>query len=258
VGIFREDYSGEVRTEDGQAALPLDEVDGEHMAGGSYPLSIWMAFMEAALEDEEVIEFPERPDGRPTPSPTDSPTESPTDDPTDDADEAEVPNVIGMGLNDAISTLSARGFGVGNVTGNGDVVASTNPQPGAMVREGTTVDIKVTSNEFAVPDVRGWAEADAVSHLRGLGLRVNVTYVSTDDYPGSCGIVVEQDPGPGATVRTGDNVKLNVPKDSEWGCSPGGGDEGGDGDGDEGGDEGGDGSESGGNGEGNGNGNNGN
>ncbi|RAW14729.1 hypothetical protein DPM12_10790, partial [Phytoactinopolyspora halophila] len=63
---------------------------GDSFPGGGYPARIWTAFMNAALEGEEVREFPERADVgepvNPSPTPTPTPTHEtrPPDPPDDD------------------------------------------------------------------------------------------------------------------------------------------------------------------------------
>ncbi|TDD98239.1 transglycosylase domain-containing protein [Jiangella asiatica] len=75
---------------DGETAgtVSLDGVAGmDTFTGGRFPARIWTAFMTAALEGQEVMEFPEPAEVgeavNPSPTPTPTPT-APTDEPTDD------------------------------------------------------------------------------------------------------------------------------------------------------------------------------
>lgn len=84
VALFRTDYAADVPTMES-----LDGVEGfESTTGGRFPAAIWVEFMKKALEDEEVVEFPERADvgevinPSPTPIPTPTPTATPTPTPT--------------------------------------------------------------------------------------------------------------------------------------------------------------------------------
>ena len=60
---------------------------------------------------------------------------------------------------------------------------------------------------FAMPNVVGMSEGDAVATLQGAGLEVIVEYVESED---RSGIVHAQDPDPDREVRAGDRVTLFV------------------------------------------------
>ena len=44
-----------------EASVPMDDVQGQTVSGGSFPAQIWSTFMRVALEDREKQDFPEPP-----------------------------------------------------------------------------------------------------------------------------------------------------------------------------------------------------
>jgi serine/threonine-protein kinase len=55
----------------------------------------------------------------------------------------EVPTVLGRTYDEALTILESAGLRGGSVSGEGNIVSDTNPAPGAMVRKGTVVSIKL-------------------------------------------------------------------------------------------------------------------
>ncbi|WP_051426532.1 transglycosylase domain-containing protein [Jiangella gansuensis] len=67
--------------------VSLDGVEGmDTFTGGRFPARIWTAFMTAALEGQEVMEFPEPAEVGEAVNPSPTPTPTPTDEPTGDED----------------------------------------------------------------------------------------------------------------------------------------------------------------------------
>lgn len=88
-------------------------------------------------------------------------------------------------------------------------------EKGEMVAEGTIVQVTVSSGPatFAAPGVVGQSYDSARAQLEGAGLGVNNPEYRFSDQPE--GIVIDQNPGSGATVKKGDTVTLYVSKGTE-------------------------------------------
>ncbi|MGH2729344.1 MAG: Stk1 family PASTA domain-containing Ser/Thr kinase [Actinomycetota bacterium] len=126
----------------------------------------------------------------------------------------EVPDVAGMAADKAKGTLKDAGFQVALTTAYSDdvpedKVLSTSPGGGAVVAEGSTVEVVVSAGpefrELRMPDVRQMGIDEARARLEALGFQ-QIRIVQ------SCGgggtIVAEQQPLPGATVKENDPVDL--------------------------------------------------
>jgi beta-lactam-binding protein with PASTA domain len=79
--------------------------------------------------------------------PTGPPTSSPPTPPTSSL--VSVPNLVGLNVAQARSSLSALGLLVGNITPIGSLTApgiilAENPQPGSMVTAGSAIDVTVS------------------------------------------------------------------------------------------------------------------
>ncbi|MGH2739601.1 MAG: Stk1 family PASTA domain-containing Ser/Thr kinase [Actinomycetota bacterium] len=127
--------------------------------------------------------------------------------------QVRVPNVVGRSVGDAEDLLRTAGLGV-RVTEefSGEVargnVISQSPAPNERIDENTVVTIVVSKGprEFPMPDVVGDTQQTAEAELRALGLDVRVVQL-----PGSSGNhVVGQDPEPGTTVRSGQEVTIYI------------------------------------------------
>jgi beta-lactam-binding protein with PASTA domain len=130
-------------------------------------------------------------------------------------DRVELPDAIGASEADARGRLRDLGLRVRVVRvvapDPAGTVVGQSPRPGAEVREGTTVTLRVSTGpaELAVPDVTGLDEASARLELENAGFDVRVTDQSTDD-PAQDGVVVAQSPGGGSTAREGAVVTITV------------------------------------------------
>lgn len=128
-----------------------------------------------------------------------------------------VPDIKGQSLRQGELSLSGgklRAGRVARVLEETDVrerVVSCSPSPGAVVVEGTAVDILVgiggRPKRYLMPDLAGQDLLFVKETLEKRGFRVSgVRYESRKDvYPNT---VVDQTPKPGAMIREGDSIEL--------------------------------------------------
>ena len=130
------------------------------------------------------------------------------------ADEAVVPSLVGLSLDEARQALNQAGLELGNT----DPVASdetrntvvrVSPREGETVPAKSKVDIKYASGNNKVPDVVGKDEATARNLIEQAGFRVGEPRQeeSADDEPGT---VIRQTPGAKETLRLGSTVTYTV------------------------------------------------
>ncbi|MFI9309240.1 Stk1 family PASTA domain-containing Ser/Thr kinase [Streptomyces triculaminicus] len=134
---------------------------------------------------------------------------------------AEVPNVVGMTLDQAKKKIEGQGLTVGEIskqfsgeTPKGSVLA-TDPKPGVERRPDSAVALVVSQGrQISVPDVTGLSAAAATSALRDAGLDVKVSddQVFSDRPQGS---VAQQSPAKGAQAAEGDAVTVTLSKGKE-------------------------------------------
>jgi beta-lactam-binding protein with PASTA domain/predicted Ser/Thr protein kinase len=126
----------------------------------------------------------------------------------------DVPNVVGMGVNDAIATLENAGFKVNQVRGGYsdkyavDSVMSQNPSSGTKTPKGSTVTINLSDGPEPEPDptvqnVVGSTIADAKATLEAAGFKVS--YPSGTDTKLK---VASQSPAGNTTAAKGSTVTL--------------------------------------------------
>ncbi|HYX76004.1 MAG TPA: PASTA domain-containing protein, partial [Gaiellaceae bacterium] len=124
---------------------------------------------------------------------------------------AQVPDVVGATSSAAVQRLKAAGLN-GRVTTvpaqatTGTVVAQS-PGAGTKVGKGSTVLLKASRGQAAVPDVLGRPAADAKGALRAAGL-VPVEFQVPATEPK--GTVTAQKPLPNQKVPRGSRVRINV------------------------------------------------
>ncbi len=126
-----------------------------------------------------------------------------------------VPDVTGQTRQQATAALQDLGFRV-NVTEEfsetvaQDRVISQSPEGGVSLDVGATVTLRISRgpDTVTVPDVIDLTETQARSAITGAGLQVEVNY---QEDPRD-GIVLTQNPIPGATARRGDTVRIWVGK----------------------------------------------
>ena len=133
----------------------------------------------------------------------------------------DVPDVVGLDIQDARAELSDRGLraDVSRVESDApeDEVTGQNPGEGTEVDEGTRVSLTVSKGreEVEVPNVEGETEDDARAELEGDGFRVNVQERPTPN-PDDEGRVVEQQPSSGRRPRGSPvTIYVGVPEEEE-------------------------------------------
>jgi eukaryotic-like serine/threonine-protein kinase len=136
-----------------------------------------------------------------------------------------VPDVTGQPYANAKSALEGQGFVVGRVDVQSDqaaqgVVIAEDPTQGTPVPKGSKITLSVSKGPAStqVPDVQNQVQAEATSILEGAGLTPAVIFVSVTD-PSQDGIVISQDPAPGADAKAGEVVSITV---GQLSGSPGG------------------------------------
>ena len=113
------------------------------------------------------------------------------------APEVRVPDVRMMAAEQARHVLRSVGMDC-SMEGSGARVAVQSPEPGANARSGEVVRIVLSTDpppDTGFPDLRGLSVREAVARLSTLSVRVSSILGS--------GQVVEQDPPPGAAIRSG-------------------------------------------------------
>ncbi len=134
------------------------------------------------------------------------------------AEKAEVPNLLGMIVSDAQKALSNKGLTDGgsteeysNTVAEGKII-SQNVKAGKKVDGGTSVSYVVSKGKkpaetVAVPDLRGYSLADAISALSNRGLSYKEIAA---DSPSPSGTVVDMSPDIGSQVEVGSTITLYV------------------------------------------------
>ena len=125
----------------------------------------------------------------------------------------EVPSVVGLDDQAALSTLSQSDLGGSVVQRDDDrpagQVVGQSPGPGQFVKPGTQVTIFVSSGAVSVPDVIGVLRKTAVATLKKAGFVAQITESPTDD-PSQVGLVTQQFPPAGARGQRGDVISITI------------------------------------------------
>ncbi len=131
--------------------------------------------------------------------------------------EAEVPDVVGLEIAEAMRTLEDAGFDydytyVHDDEVPDDHVISQNPAGGEMVKENRVVELEVSKGRKAieVPQVEGLPQNEAIKSLSNLELESAVEEEYSADV--ERGYVIRQDPRAGVHLNRGDEVLLYVSK----------------------------------------------
>ena len=132
-------------------------------------------------------------------------------------DTVRVPDVAGMTLEEARTEIEEAGLVVGEVTEehSSDVetglVIETDPSANTSKREGSTIDIVVSSGEetATVPDVSSMSVSEATEALTDAGFKVGKTTQEDSDTVDS-GDVIRTDPGANTTQTVGTSINLIV------------------------------------------------
>jgi len=139
------------------------------------------------------------------------------------SDRVEVPDVVGLGEQAALNTLSGAEL-AGTVVQRdseepeGEVIGQS-PAPGKLVPRGSQVTIFASTGAIAVPDVVGLARRPAVTTLKKAGFVVAVTEQPTDD-PLQVGKVISEFPAGGTRGQRGDTVAITVGISSPTATTP--------------------------------------
>ena len=127
-----------------------------------------------------------------------------------------VPDVTGQPYANAKSALEGQGFIVSRTDVQSDqaaagVVVAASPPPGTSVSKGANITLSVSKGPATtqVPDVTNYNQADATTILQQAGLTVAVITDPVTD-PSQDGIVISQDPAPGADAKAGEVVSIHV------------------------------------------------
>lgn len=227
-----------------QGLVPMRNVHGITVYGGTFPAQIWKKFAEKALKDVPPSDFPKAEYGgeeeeeetvtvtvctesgllaTPNCPHTERKTFRRGEEPTehcnlhDQQREGTVPDVTGMEEGAASSAIRAAGFSVvvsyvnSSLVPQGRVVGQS-PPGGTVMSTGSTVAITVSKGPAAdvtVPNVVGMGEAAAKQKLSSSGFTYQV-YARTVSDPSLVGMVISQFPGGGSTAAPGSTVIIEV------------------------------------------------
>lgn len=130
-------------------------------------------------------------------------------------EKVEVPNVVGMTSEEAITSIEKAGFKLGKVENVNDdsveagTVTKQDPTGGSQAKKGSDINLVVSqgSEKLEVPDVRGMTEAQAKKALVTAGFTLGKT---TEEYSDSVeeGQVISQDPAGGSEANKGTAVNI--------------------------------------------------
>ncbi len=216
-------------------AIPLEgftvfnEPDGrpqyyDRAFGGTLPAPIWRQFMEYITDGLPVRDFPDEPEG------TDEWFRIPL---------TEVPDVTGMGEEEAKSTIFRAGLFASIVATPSASPKGTflgqSPAPGTELPQGQTVTVRYSSGvPPATPNLVGLAlsevQGTVTSHNNASGMNLSwVSQPQPTENQALWRVVISTSPGPGAPIGNDGTITViyGVPPDG------GGGGGGGDGDGDD-------------------------
>ena len=91
------------------------------------------------------------------------------------------------------------------------VVVAEDPPPGTNISKGSKITLSVSKGPATtqVPDVTGQSQPNAEALLTGAGLTPSVVYQPVTD-PSQDGLVISQNPSPGADAKSGEVVIITV------------------------------------------------
>jgi beta-lactam-binding protein with PASTA domain len=120
----------------------------------------------------------------------------------------DVPNLVGVAVDDVPARLVASGLVLGQVSGTGAVVRGQRPPAGTQVRRGTAVSVSVQAGVqppslIAVPNVIGKTAAQARSAVAAAGLVLG-------NAPDGDGPIGSQEPAGGTLVPAGSAVMITL------------------------------------------------
>lgn len=133
-------------------------------------------------------------------------------------DMAEMPNIIGWNINDAMTVMSNRKLNPeleyeASDQFPADTVIDTELEAGEMVPEGTVVKLIISSgNGVELADTRGKTREDAEATLLNQGLEIEWEESFSDGVP--AGVVISQSPVAETWVEKGSTVRVVVSQGS--------------------------------------------
>lgn len=123
-----------------------------------------------------------------------------------------IPDVIGKTEDEARAALAEEGYE--NVTFNKKrsdeaegTVLSISPETGSRAKSSVEVAVEV-AEPYVVPDTASMGYDEAVAAIQNEGLRYDVSYVDTEEYPD--GSLIQTDPAAGAKVKSDTIVVLYI------------------------------------------------
>src|SRR5215207_4221179 len=129
------------------------------------------------------------------------------------SDRVEVPDVVGLNEQAALSALSAAELAGTVVQRDSDEpqgeVVGQSPGPDKLVPRGSQVTIFASTGAITVPDVTGQLRKTAVTTLKKAGFVPAVVEETTDD-PDQVGRVISEFPPGGSRGQRGDTVTISV------------------------------------------------
>ncbi len=151
---------------------------------------------------------------------TEEVTEEPTvtEEAAAEEDLVEVPNLLGMTVDEAQAALNESGIGLikageeaSDTYAKGQII-SQNVAAGEMVEKHTTIEYTLSTGpeSLTVPNVIDQTEADAVATLQSMGLQTTVTQEYSTEV--TVGNVISITPGVGESVNSGDTITVVVSK----------------------------------------------
>ena len=138
-----------------------------------------------------------------------------------DKPDIEIPDVQGMTVKQARSTLEDKGFVVKGKTKkeasdevDEDKVIGTDPEIGDTLKEGSEITLIVStgSEKIEIEDYTGeeFEKVKAMLEKAGITVLTDEKDVSKDDDPEE-GVILEQDVEPGTKLGEGDTITLTIP-----------------------------------------------
>jgi penicillin-binding protein 1A len=185
---------------------PMESILGvDRVTGGTVPAELWAAYMRVALEEVEVVDFPEPPP----------------------LEQVQVPDAEDRDVDDVTDALGEYDLHVLTETVEhwepAGTVVDQEPEAGTEVARGHLLRLAVsdgTGEPPEVPDVVGLDEEEARELLEDADYEVEVeeeqreATLAPGDDPGDLdppdGSVTAQSPGPGRTLEPGETVTITV------------------------------------------------
>ena len=129
-----------------------------------------------------------------------------------------LPNLVGLSLETAKSTITSNGLKVGTITyeysntvASGNVISSS-PISGSGVPSGYSINLVVSkganSSTITVPDLTGKTVEESKTILKNLGLNVNAVKGENAPTSSQNGLIYSQDPASSYQVKSGSTVNV--------------------------------------------------